>query len=223
MNSSFELLQALKQAKYLPKDALEFWWPGSGSFEVLVGAILTQQAKWEKVQKSLENLKQNNILHLEGIVNQDRSELASMIKPSGFYNTKAKNLQILCKNILKEFESFENFSLHVTREWLLNQKGIGCESADSILCYACFKEIMVVDSYTNRLLKTFGYEFESYDALQEWMQEGIINNWDKVISLYENEVSLHFVYARFHGKIVEFCKKNMRKNKVNLAELSFNK
>jgi endonuclease III related protein len=223
MNSSFELLKALKQAGYLHKETSELWWRGSGSFKVVVGAILTQQTRWEKVQKSLENLSKNSALSLEGIANQEKDELAKMIKPSGFYNTKAKNLQKLCQNILNEFENFENFSLHVTREWLLNQKGIGCESADCILCYACSQEVMVVDSYTNRLLKVFGYEFESYDALQEWMQEGIVSNWEKVVSLYDKEISLHFVYARFHGKIVEFCKKNMRKKEVILDELSLDK
>lgn len=219
MNNSFELFEALKKAGYLQENVQELWWPNAGNFEVIVGAILTQQTKWEKVEKSLENLRDKNVLSLEAIANMDVKELAVLIKPSGFYNTKAKNLQKLCQNIVSEFEKFGNFVLHVKREWLLEQKGVGCESADSILCYACLKDVMVVDSYANRLVGAFGYEFESYEELQEWLQSGIESHYDKVIEMYGEEKSLHFIYARFHGKIVEFCKKNMRGKIINLEEL----
>lgn len=221
MNNSFELFEALKKAGFLQEDAPEFWWPNAGNFEVIVGAILTQQTKWEKVEKSLDNLRDKNVLSLESVANMDVKELALLIKPSGFYNTKAKNIQKLCQNIVSEFENFDKFALHVKREWLLEQKGIGCESADSILCYACFREVMVVDSYANRLVGALGYEFESYEELQEWLQSGIESHYDKVVQLYGKEKSLHFIYARFHGKIVEFCKKNMRGKSVSLAELEY--
>lgn len=217
--NSFELLAALKNADYLKNERELLWWPNSGSFEVIVGAILTQQTKWEKVEKSLENLRERDVLSLEDLAEIDIKELAVLIKPSGFYNTKAKNLKNLCKKIYEEFESFENFVLHVSRDWLLEQKGIGPESADSILCYACKKEVMVVDSYTNRLLSAYGYEFESYDELQEWLQSGIEANYDKVEELYKETQPLNVIYARFHGKIVEFCKLNMRGKKVALEEL----
>ena len=114
------------------------------------------------------------------------------------------------------FGSFEIFCENVSREWLLAQKGIGEESADSILCYACGHEAMVVDAYSARLLYAFGYEFESYEALQAWFREGIEANWAKVVSLYGRELSLNELYARFHGKIVEFCKENSRGKVVDI-------
>ena len=131
--------------------------------------------------------------------------LAELIKPVGFYNQKAKRLIALSRNILRDFRDFETFKENVTRKWLLEQKGIGFETADSILCYACFREIMVVDAYTKKLLQKKGYEFESYDEIQQWCERGIEENWNKLSSFYENNINLCF--ARFHGKIVEFMKK----------------
>jgi len=216
---SYQLFEALKKQGYIKEDRELLWWPKSGTFEVVVGAILTQQAKWEKVEKSLVNLRERNLLDLDSIANLDGKELASLVKPSGFYNTKAKNLKKLCQNIVKEFESFENFALQVERDWLLSQKGIGEESADGILCYACKKEVMVVDSYTNRLVKKFGYEFDSYTELQDWLVSGIESNLDKINKLYGKEMDLNVVYARFHGKIVEFCKENRRGKDVEVSSL----
>lgn len=220
MTNSYELFLALKNIKYIKNERELLWWPQSGSFEVVVGSILTQQTKWEKVEDSLTNLKNNNFLDIESLANIDQDILASLIKPSGFYNTKAKNLKKLCQNIYDEYGDFENFSLHVNREWLLSQKGIGEESADSILCYACKREVMVVDSYTNRLVSKFGYEFESYQELQEWFTNGIESNIEKIYDLYEFDVDLNIIYARFHGKIVEFCKANSKGKNVDISSLN---
>ena len=204
-SNSYELLMLLRE-KNLLKNSPKYWWPNAGSFEVVVGAILTQNTKWENVQKALNNWKnENGELRVEDVAVMDYSYLAEIIKPAGFYNQKAKRLIALSRNILRDFGSFESFKENVDREWLLNQKGIGFESADSILCYACFREVMVVDAYTKRLLKKAGYEFESYDEMKEWCERGVLENWDKLKDFYENDLNLCF--ARFHGKIVEFMKK----------------
>ena len=191
---------------YLKTDRDPLWWPQSSTFEVVIGVILTQQTKWERVEESLANLKEHRLLSLAALSKVDVQQIATLIKPSGFYNTKAQRLKILCTNILDNFGTFEVFQDEVTREWLLEQKGIGMESADSILCYGCRREVFVVDSYTKRLLQAFGYEFENYMQLQEWMQEGIEANFDKITQIYDIPVTLHTVYARFHGKIVEYAK-----------------
>ena len=218
--NSFDLLVSLKQKGYLKTTRDPLWWPRSGTFWVIVGAILTQQTKWEKVEISMANLERAGIDSLEKLSLLDLESLAMHIKPSGFYNTKAKNLSLLAKAILEAFNSFESFGEAVDREWLLAQKGIGEESADSILCYACKQEAMVVDAYTARLLESFGYSFESYSALQEWMVEGLLQNQTKINQLYGKEISLTELYARFHGKIVEFCKENSQGKKVNVEGLS---
>ncbi len=219
MNNSYELLEALKKSGHIKGTREKLWWPNSGSFEVIVGAILTQQTKWEKVEKSLDNLKEKNVLNLESLAHIDLKELSLLIKPSGFYNTKAKYLLNISKNIFSEYETFENFSERVNRDWLLSQKGIGLESADSILCYGCLQDYFVVDNYTARLLDAFGFSFESYEDLREWMSHGIVSNLEKVYELYEKEISLNEVYARFHGKIVEYCKENSKGKVVSIKEL----
>ena len=217
MNDSFELLCLLKKRGNFKTSCEHLWWTRSRSFWVIVGAILTQQSKWEKVEQSIDNLEQAWINSLEKLASYELELLSQMIKPSGFYNTKAHNLKKLSHAILETFQNFEAFCENVSREWLLAQKGIGEESADSILCYACGHEAMVVDAYSARLLYAFGYEFESYEALQAWFCEGIDANWEKVASLYGKELSLNELYARFHGKIVEFCKENSRGKVVDIG------
>ena len=214
--NSFDLLVALKNQGYLKTLRDPLWWPRSGTFWVVVGAILTQQTKWEKVEESMAHLESAGIDSLEKLASLALEQLSTYIKPSGFYNTKAKNLSLLAKAILESFDSFEVFCETVDREWLLAQKGIGEESADSILCYACQQEAMVVDAYTARLLESFGYHFESYSALQEWVVEGIVSHQSKIDQFYGRDMALSEIFARFHGKIVEFCKENSRGKVVNV-------
>ncbi len=215
MQSSYNLLCALKQMGYLKTTRDPLWWPKSSTFEVLIGAILTQQTKWERVEESLANLKEHRLLSLEALSKANIQQIATLIKPSGFYNTKAQRIQMLCTHILDDFTTFEAFQDKVTREWLLAQKGIGMESADSILCYGCGREVFVVDSYTQRLLVSLGYTFDEYMQIQEWMEEGIKENFEKIQDIYKYEIELHAVYARFHGKIVEYAKEYMRGKNVN--------
>ncbi len=194
--NSFELYTFLKD-KDLLLSSPEYWWPNAGTFEVLLGAILTQNTTWKNVEKSLKNL--DGFLELEKFLTLKERSLKRMIKPSGFYNQKAPRLLQLSYNIKKKYNSFENFQEHVTREWLLQQKGIGEESADAILCYACYRNCIVVDTYTKRFLKTFNIEFEKYDEYKIYLEKGLENNFHKK--------DLNLIFARFHGMIIEYNKK----------------
>lgn len=209
ISNSYDLFLYLKN-KNLIDTKYRYWWPSNSDFEVFIGAILTQNTKWINVEKSLNNLKELDILELEKLKDIDIDILVEKIAPSGFKNQKASRIKKICNNIYKEFGDFENFKLSVCREWLLSQKGIGPETADAILCYSCHKDEMVVDSYTNRLLKSFGYEFETYEDLKNWLEYGINENFDKIIPLYDYEISLNMIYCRLHGKIVEFMKSQKR-------------
>ena len=206
ISNSYELFLFLKEQNLID-NKYKYWWPNNSDFEIFIGAILTQNTKWVNVEKSLQNLKDLDALSLKGLVKIDIDVLIQAITPSGFKNQKASRIKKISQNILDRFYDFDNFCKNVSREWLLEQKGIGLETADAILCYACHKEEMVVDSYTNRLLKSFGYEFESYEDLKLWLEYGINENFDKIISLYTYEISLNMIYCRFHGKIIEFMKK----------------
>ncbi|RXJ93387.1 3-methyladenine DNA glycosylase [Malaciobacter molluscorum] len=207
LTNSYDLLKFLKEQNLIKKKPT-YWWPSSNDFEILVGAILTQNTKWINVEKSLESLKKLNYLTLENLANSDIIILTNAIAPSGFKNQKAKRLKLLCKNIIHEFGSFEYFQKSVSSSWLLAQKGIGQETKDAIMCYACHQDYMVVDKYIARLLKRFNYEFDTYDDIQTWLVYGINENFDKIKKLYGYEISLNEVYCRFHGKIVEFMKRN---------------
>ena len=139
-------------------------------FEVVVGAILTQNTKWEKVKISLANLKGSGILTLSDDTSLHNlakiDSIENLIAPSGLYRQKSARIIALARAIVKDFGDFASFQQGVSRKWLLERKGIGFESADSILNYACGREIMVVDSYSARLLAGLGWEMESYEDVQ---------------------------------------------------------
>lgn len=219
IENAYDLLAALKQAGYLKKERDARWWPRSGSQEVVVGALLTQQSKWENVEASLANLREAGLLSFDALAHCDTQHLKSLIRPSGFYNTKAPRLQALVRHILQDFGDFERFQAEVTREWLLAQKGVGKETADSILCYACYRDAMVVDAYTARLLHALDFTMEGYDEIQAWFVEGLEAAWEKVEALYGAKVSRAYVYARLHGKIVEFAKEYIRGKRVDTQAL----
>ena len=154
----------------------EFDWlenRGLSEFELLISVILTQNTSWNNVLKALDNVRVAKIQSLEALNALETQQIATLIKPSGFYNQKAKRLKGFVGVLLSEFGDMSEFKARVSRQWLLNVKGLGFESADSILNYLCQREILVVDSYTNRLAIALGYEFESYDELREFFQSGI--------------------------------------------------
>ena len=154
----------------------EFDWlenRGLSEFELLISVILTQNTSWNNVLKALDNVRVAKIQSLEALNALEIQQIATLIKPSGFYNQKAKRLKGFVSALLGEFGDMSEFKARVSRQWLLNVKGLGFESADSILNYLCQREILVVDSYTNRLAIALGYEFESYDELREFFQSGI--------------------------------------------------
>ena len=210
ITDSFDLFMRLKALDLLG-DSPRFWWPNAHTFEVVVGALLTQNTKWESVEKSLANLKNHHILtpdndeSLQNLANSTPEMLMACIRASGFYAQKSHRLLALAQHILEDFGDFASFVAGVEREWLLAQKGIGLESADAILNYACRREVMVVDRYTHRLVASLGFEFEDYESLQEWCMRGVGEN----LHLLEGYEGLDEVFARFHGKIVEFSKRKL--------------
>lgn len=214
-STSFELFSFLYSLDLL-RSSPSWWWPNCGEFEVIIGAILTQNTRWENVQKSFQNLYAYKVIfphqdqkNLISIAQSDLPLLASLIAPSGFANQKSQRLKKIAKNILDCFGDYQTFVQEVNQDWLIAQKGVGEESRDAILNYACQKEVMVVDKYTYKLLCKCGYEMQEYREIQDWLTSGIVENLDKIAKFYSSEVPLAQVYARFHGKIVEFCKKGL--------------
>ena len=149
------------------------WWPGEPTFEIAVGAILTQNTNWGNVEKAINNLKKQNALNVKAMHNMADKKLVLLIKPAGYYNIKAKRL----KNFLDFFTNHYKGSIEkmktedkkALREKLLNINGIGPETADSILLYALEKPIFVIDAYTKRALVRHGIvsERSTYHEMQE--------------------------------------------------------
>lgn len=131
------------------------WWPGETPFEVLVGAVLTQNTNWSNVKKAINNLKEAGLLAHKRLSSLHVDEIAGYIRPSGYYNLKAKRLKNLLDMIDScyggELEQMLSDNMSAIRENLLSVRGVGPETADSILLYACGHPIFVVDMYTHRV------------------------------------------------------------------------
>ena len=148
------------------------WWPAESEEEMMIGAILTQSVSWKNVEVSLIRLKKKGLLSLKALYEADISCIAECIRPSGYFNQKAKKLHILASYFKTfEFQYDRCFSrpLAVIRQELLSLWGIGPETADSILLYAAEKPVFVIDAYTKRLFKRLGLGpiSDTYDAWQE--------------------------------------------------------
>lgn len=204
----------------------EFDWlenRGLSEFELLISVILTQNTSWNNVLKALDNVRVAKIQSLETLNALETQQIATLIKPSGFYNQKAKRLKGFVSALLSEFGDMSEFKARVSRQWLLNVKGLGFESADSILNYLCQREILVVDSYTNRLAIALGYEFESYDELREFFQSGIESE-QKAINACLGEFfkGRNTIFTDEKGANSNANNKNSQKNNENLRKCDKN-
>jgi endonuclease-3 related protein len=195
------------------------WWPidqeyhiknnSDPRFEIIVGALLTQNTSWLNVEKSLLELKKANILDLKNILNIKIEDLESKIKSSGFFKQKAKRLKNLFLYLQEkyngDFDIFFDRDLYIIRDELLSLEGIGSETADSILLYAGNKPSFVVDSYTKRICNRIPLiTIISYDEIKKYFE----NNLKRI---YQKD-DLVKVYKEYHALIVLLCKKYCKKN-----------
>ena len=147
------------------------WWPAEEPFEMMVGAILTQSAAWSNVEKAIDGLKAAGALSAAEIRRLPLDELAQIIRPCGYFNTKAVKLKALADWFGSRDDDINSLRAADTdslRRELLAVHGIGPETADSILLYAAGKAAFVIDAYTRRIFNRLGLlsQKESYDACQ---------------------------------------------------------
>jgi endonuclease-3 related protein len=175
------------------------WWPADTAFEVVIGAILTQQTKWENVEKAIRNLKARGLLEAKPLARVDLEELEALVRCTGFYRQKAKRL----KDISNYF--FENPDIlkrptHDLRKILLSLNGIGEETADSIVLYAAEKPRFVIDAYTKRICGCMS----------------IKNNYGGLQAIFEGSLPQDVpLYKEFHALIVEYGKQFCGKKRCN--------
>jgi endonuclease III related protein len=175
------------------------WWPAQTPFEMMVGAILTQNTTWLNVEKAISNFGEH--LSPEVIASASNDDLAQIVRPSGYYNKKAIKLKALTQWFGKysyDVQQTMKIEGQFLRRELLAVKGVGPETADSILLYALNKPFFVVDAYTRRILYRLGYDLpKTYDGLRLNIEESIPQDI--------------YLYGEFHALIVEHAKRHCRK------------
>ncbi len=151
----------------LKKFGRQNWWPAETTFEMIIGAILTQCTNWTNVEKAINNLKDSNLLNLEAISKADEKKIAELIKPSGYFNQKTKKIRAFVNYVNSRWNgnlnAFLEQPLTELRNELLSIYGIGPETADSIILYGANKPIFVIDRYTHRFLNRHGLCSNKYD------------------------------------------------------------
>ena len=174
----------------------QHWWPADSAFEVIVGAVLTQNTSWKNVEKAITRLKGTGNLDLDRIAALPRDDLAGLIRSSGFFNVKAKRLKNLCGWLQSQggLDALSKWHTGRLRQSLLSINGIGPETADDILLYAFDRPVFVIDSYTRRLLKKL-----------ELVQGG--EDYETLRRMFEACLALdHRLYNEYHALIVRHAK-----------------
>lgn len=197
MSARETLLLNMFQAM-LARNGPSRWWPAKTAFEVVVGVILTQNTNWKNVERALDNLRQAELLQPEKLYALPEEQLAELIRPAGYYRLKAKRLRNML-SFLREECGFDLDSLgmieHERLRWkLLGIRGVGQESADSVLLYALGKPSFVVDAYTRRMLHRHGLipEDADYEEIRAFYME-----------VLPEDVAL---YNEYHAQIVRTVK-----------------
>ncbi len=180
------------------------WWPGDTAFEVAVGAVLTQNTAWVNVEKAIANLKRERLLNPKAILACPDERLYDALRPSGYFRIKTIRVRSFCAYLVERYGGsmarMARRPLASLRAELLDVPGIGPETADDILLYACHKPVFVVDAYTRRILSRHGltpHDIE-YHALQKFFESNLAS-----------DVAL---FKEYHGLIVyagkDFCRRH---------------
>ena len=178
------------------------WWPGESRFEVMVGAVLTQNTNWANVERAIANLRDAELLTPSMLFAVSPAELAQLIRPAGYFRLKAGRLRNLVSYIIQQhggsLDAMFACDFRQLREDLLAVNGIGPETADSILLYAGEFPTFVVDTYTARVLKRHGWiqPEADYHAIKDHFESSL-----------DHDVEL---FNEFHALIVRVGKQHCR-------------
>ncbi len=188
----------------------QHWWPADTVFEVMVGAILTQNTNWSNVQKAVSVLKEKKLLNARKLDQLPEKQLAGLIRSAGYYNVKAARLKSFIRFFVDDYAAKVKLmgleSLATLRKQLLAVKGVGPETADSILLYALNKPVFVVDTYTKRVLSRHGLIKAETDYSQ--CQDIFMRNLNPDVQLFGE---YHALLVRL-GK--DYCRKQNPKCEI---------
>ncbi|MDW7731565.1 MAG: endonuclease [Methanolobus sp.] len=170
----------------------QYWWPAETAFEVVIGAILTQQTKWSNVEKAIGGLKEYCLLEPCSLADADISLLEELVRCCGFYRQKASRLKnIACFFVENDMETLFSIPVNQLRETLLSISGVGNETADCIILYAAGRPKFVIDAYTTRIMRCMDKE-GNYMQLQRLFEDNLPRDVD--------------LYKEYHALIVEYSK-----------------
>jgi endonuclease-3 related protein len=177
------------------------WWPAETAFEVIVGAMLTQQTKWANVEKAINGLKEHGLIEVPVLAEADIELLENLVKCCGFYRQKASRLKEVAGFFAEQgMETVFSMPVEDLRKTMLSLKGIGNETADSIVLYAAEKPKFVIDAYTTRMMKCIGIE----------------GNYMQLQRMFEAELPTDVgIYKEYHALIVEYSKAYCGRNRCN--------
>ena len=194
------------------KQGMQSWWPADSVFEIIVGAILTQNTAWTNVEKAIQSLKDGKLLSPHAILSCEQHLLANRIRSSGYFNVKAKRLSAVCEWYVSngEFDGINQWSTERLRESLLQVHGVGPETADDIVLYAFKRPVFVIDAYTRRMFGRLGVTQAEQDY--ELLRAEFENNLKPDAQLY----------GEYHAHIVEHAK-NICRVKPRCGECVLNK
>lgn len=175
------------------------WWPAQTPYEMMVGAILTQNTNWTNVEKAIVSM--GDFLNPQAVLELTNEELAKLIHASGFHNMKAMKLKALTQWFEKYDFDIKRVKLldgQLLRNELLSVKGVGKETADSILTYALDKPFFVIDAYTKRILHRLGF--------------ALPKEYDEIRTMIECKIPRDlYIYNEFHALIVQHAKEHCKK------------
>jgi endonuclease-3 related protein len=187
------------------------WWPGDSPFEVVVGAILTQNTAWKNVETAIGRLKAGDLLHPARLRHLADQHLADMIRPSGYFRVKTKRMKAFLQFLHQKYHDDLNAlfaeDLWGLRKRLLSVHGIGEETADSILLYAAGKPVFVVDAYTRRILQRHGFISDKarYADIQALFMTGLPSSVPMFNQYHALLVNTGKQFCRKHPPRCEIC------------------
>ena len=187
----------------------QHWWPAETPLEVVVGAILTQNTNWKNVERAIANLKREGLLDVDALAKVDPERLAEAIRPAGYFRIKAGRLKNFSRMLEDRFggdlDALFALRTQTLRETVLAVKGIGPETADSIVLYAAGKPVFVVDAYTGRILRRHGMidRDATYEDIQQLMRSALPDNVER--------------FKEYHALLVAAGKRHCKKRAAECA------
>jgi endonuclease-3 related protein len=181
------------------------WWPGDSAFEMMVGALLTQNTNWQNVEKAITNLKSAGILSADSIAGCELPRLETLIRPSGYFRQKAARLQTLCSFFLEQggIPGLQAAGTDDLRHQLLALNGIGPETADSVLLYALNRPVFVIDAYTRRIFSRL--DLTDPDAGYPELQDYFTSRLPADEALFNEYHALIVQHAKQHCRVRPDC------------------